>query len=400
MRKLLIQNSGLIKPEHLTLIGASTKRNNSSTIGQFGSGNKYGLAVCLRENVDVQIFSGTDEIDLDFNLVPFDMEDGNQQFLRCLTVNGQATSITHEMGALDWTMWMALREFISNALDAGGFEMKTIYGEIPKEMLKPGHTSLILEYNNDVDEIMRNYGNYFAFERRATGMTQIDAHLYYRNKEKRKPIIYRKGIRCYDDLDIESRFDFNFSDIRINESRLASINDVRSCIRQVLCEMNAEDMLDFIREDHSYPYYPDYLSSKMIANFKHLIKDEGLIVAPKFLESFGPLLGYPSKTLYIRNAWYEKLVKLDIIKASDDINTDMNYVVKEGYDTQDVENLLSKVNLGHIQVVSAAFDSWGSIKRVNSNTVVVKHNSTLTPVRVAAEIVQTIQVEDVFKIFE
>lgn len=50
MKYIRIKNQWLIEPQALHLVGASTKRNDASKIGQFGSGNKYAMAYLLRNN--------------------------------------------------------------------------------------------------------------------------------------------------------------------------------------------------------------------------------------------------------------------------------------------------------------------------------------------------------------
>jgi len=52
---LKIQSKGEIETEAFTLIGASSKRNDETKIGYFGSGLKYSIAALLRNNIDFKI---------------------------------------------------------------------------------------------------------------------------------------------------------------------------------------------------------------------------------------------------------------------------------------------------------------------------------------------------------
>ena len=64
MHYLKISNKGLLDVEALTLLGASSKRGDNTKIGMFGSGNKFSLAYLLRNNYELRIFSGLEEIKL------------------------------------------------------------------------------------------------------------------------------------------------------------------------------------------------------------------------------------------------------------------------------------------------------------------------------------------------
>ncbi len=96
MKYIKIKNIGLIEPQALYLVGASTKRNDFSKIGQFGSGNKYALAFFLRNGYEVKVFSGLNEIKIETRKETFRDHDFN-----VIYVNGEKSSITTEMGK-DW----------------------------------------------------------------------------------------------------------------------------------------------------------------------------------------------------------------------------------------------------------------------------------------------------------
>ena len=104
MNYLKFSNKGLLEIEALSLLGASTKRGNDKLIGQFGSGNKFALAYLLRNNYDVKIFSGTEEITISTLEKTF-----RDQTFSVICFNGKESSITTEFGK-DWQLWQALRE--------------------------------------------------------------------------------------------------------------------------------------------------------------------------------------------------------------------------------------------------------------------------------------------------
>ena len=131
---LLIANRGRCPRESIELIGLTTKRDDASTIGQFGSGTAFAVALALREGMTVKISSEDDD-------GPFIMEpwlDTNDRihwrfrpgsplvktWWHTLTsAVGRAksvpTSFTSGFGGVDWKgVFPVAREFITNARDA------------------------------------------------------------------------------------------------------------------------------------------------------------------------------------------------------------------------------------------------------------------------------------------
>ena len=108
---LLIENKGEIDPNALVLMGGSTKRDSETSIGFFGSGNKYSIALLLKAGIEFKIFSGENEILITTEDVNF----RDKNFKKIL-INGKETSLTTDMGP-QWDIWMAVREFVSNAID-------------------------------------------------------------------------------------------------------------------------------------------------------------------------------------------------------------------------------------------------------------------------------------------
>jgi len=57
-----IVNKGEIPINSFVLMGATTKRDDSTKIGHFGSGLKYAIAVLMREKIPFRVFSGEKEV--------------------------------------------------------------------------------------------------------------------------------------------------------------------------------------------------------------------------------------------------------------------------------------------------------------------------------------------------
>jgi len=113
MKYLKIQSRGEIEKRAFTLIGNSTKRGDSSQIGMFGSGLKYAISALLRNNINFQVFSGTEEMKFSLKSEGFRGND-----FQVICIDGQETSFTASMGGDDWDNPFApIREIYSNALD-------------------------------------------------------------------------------------------------------------------------------------------------------------------------------------------------------------------------------------------------------------------------------------------
>lgn len=58
MKKFLeIKSKGKIDVQAFSLIGASSKRNDNSKIGMYGSGNKYAISTLLRKEIENAVFN-------------------------------------------------------------------------------------------------------------------------------------------------------------------------------------------------------------------------------------------------------------------------------------------------------------------------------------------------------
>jgi len=106
------KNKGKIDPRAITIMGASVKKENS--IGFFGTGLKYAIAICLRNGLEISIFSGNEKFEfskkpVNISGVEFDV----------VTMNGQELGFTTQQGKT-WELWQAFRELYCNCIDEGG----------------------------------------------------------------------------------------------------------------------------------------------------------------------------------------------------------------------------------------------------------------------------------------
>ena len=200
-------NKGEVPINAFKLLGASSKRNDSSKIGYFGTGLKYALAVLLREGVNFKVYSGDKEVNIGTRKTKF-----LDQLVTVITVNGEKTSITVEAG-IDWELWFAVREIYSNTIDEQGV-MKLV-AEVKPEA---GHTKIYIEQDEKLSDLTDNWSKYFSNNR--TAVFSSDSYKVLTKTDHNSLIVFRRGIRAYTNR-TESLFDYDVDKLTINESRVA-----------------------------------------------------------------------------------------------------------------------------------------------------------------------------------
>lgn len=232
MKYLVIENEGLLELGALSLMGASSKRGDSSKIGMFGSGNKYALAYFLRNNIEVRIFIGMKEVKIETRSEMF-----RGHSFDVIWIDGEKTSITTEMGQ-EWTMWQAIRELYSNAVDEGLriFEIMD-HDDLPDRKVYEEYdiTTILVEATAEVENFMFNINDYLSIGKET--LFENEHGKIYR-KHGAKACIYRKGIKCYE-TGKDSIYDYDFNSISINENRMVNYSwDIPQSIYKLLysCE--------------------------------------------------------------------------------------------------------------------------------------------------------------------
>ena len=213
MRYIKIKNEGCVDVGAFMLLGASTKRNDSSKIGFFGSGLKYAIAVLLRNKVGFKIFSGLQEIKVE--TMP---EEFRGQIFNKIVINGVPTTMTQEMG-VDWKSWFSVREIYCNAIDEGKEDISVV-NEIQQS---DDETHFYIELTESMKELLDNWNDYFCNKRNDVLYKDKDMTVYCGGD---KALVYRKGVQCYAYKSFEetyhSIFHYDLSWVSINESRVLS----------------------------------------------------------------------------------------------------------------------------------------------------------------------------------
>ena len=249
---LKIENVGVCPPEGFTVLGVSLAdtSNHEGVIGQFGSGNKHAVAVCLRSGLSPVVFAGT--LKLEFSTKSQTVSDGlaSKEFGRVVVkyggidpTTGASRSSTEDLGFVldygkqDWQeVALALREFVSNAIDRSIRE-KGDWSGVKVEIVDEGqvrarrdHTRVFLPMNAEVLEFFNTLGKWFLHFSEPESLGKAILPKTNRNLGERKAaVIYRRGVRVreFESSDTESLFDYNLNDLTIDEARKASDWDVK-----------------------------------------------------------------------------------------------------------------------------------------------------------------------------
>jgi hypothetical protein len=231
---LKISNEGICHPEAFTVLGVSTARGYEEKIGQFGSGAKMGLNVLLRNNIPPIIVSN----DLRIEFTTVDKTMGEKAYKQVVAnINGEVKELgfSTEFGELDWTaISMAIREFVSNALDQGGFALEVV-DDITEE---ENHTAVFIPYTQEVKNYHKNIDKYFL---------AISGEDFVVGDNPNGTLrVYRKGVLVYES-DEKSLFRYNISSISVDESRNADSSSVSCSIAFNLHKMSDEQAERYVK---------------------------------------------------------------------------------------------------------------------------------------------------------
>jgi hypothetical protein len=253
MLYLRVMNPGVVPHEGYTLLGASTTRHAGveGTTGQFGSGAKHFIRLCLAQGLNPIVYAGL--LRLEFYTDPTRINDGLTETdfeVICCRMTGTdeagqgfnrtvRTSMTTEFGMQDWTLEMGLREVLTNALDrarreavAGGAAKDDdsyidtvkveVYEKTPRA--KAGYTQVFAPYEGKVVDFARTYRKRFLHFGERENLRRIVLPKTDRNLTNRRvAVIFRDGVlvREIEWSDAPSLFDYNFPSARlpIDESR-------------------------------------------------------------------------------------------------------------------------------------------------------------------------------------
>lgn len=248
MSNILIQNQGELPIWGIRLLGLSDKTDEQ--IGQFGTGLKESIALLARLDALPLIFSGTCKIDFQV------MNDPNEIHMRLSEDRDQfkagewyGLGIHPNFGHHDWDdPWMVFRETICNAIDASGVD--NLYHDIVQTVPEGSEGSTRI-YIRDILPLKKAYLDTpdkilllskFNVASNVEGFGQI----LDKRKEKGLQVFYRNvWVQSHHKRSI---FDYQITDLKLNESRSADWYDVRSRIAGMMAYFTKDQAAKILRE--------------------------------------------------------------------------------------------------------------------------------------------------------
>lgn len=239
MKYLKISNKGKLDIRLFSLMGGTTKDNNATKIGQWGSGLKYALCFLLREKISFKIFVDGEEVKIEIR--PETIRD---EVFEVVYVNGEKTSLTTKMGGKDWKEWQCIREIYSNALDEGDATKsieETTIGE-------KDTTTFFIELTPKMLEIYNTWSDYFI-ENKQPIYENSDFKLYPTGGNLK---LYKQGV-LIGNIESPSLFHYDFKNAAINELREykgSFANDLSRMIYNIDCVNTVKYIINNITENH------------------------------------------------------------------------------------------------------------------------------------------------------
>jgi len=268
----MIQNPGVCPVEGFTVLGVSSSRGDDNCIGQFGSGNKHAVNLLLRNNLAPIVYCGG--VKLDFHVKQDTMDDGlaktkyGRVHCRMSGKSADGKSVKRdqdlrfalEYGALDWDdLAMALREFVSNALDRTVREEEGFKDALEADRLqvtvvdamraKAGYTRVYVELTPDVEKFYLELGKRFLHFSAPDDIDQTILPKSGRNLgAAQTAVIYRCGVFVREVSGSQaSLFDYNLNNLSMDECRNVGDWSVREAATKALRDSDAPTLEKLFR---------------------------------------------------------------------------------------------------------------------------------------------------------
>lgn len=233
MGHIVIQNKGELPLFGMRLLGYSDK--DETKIGRFGTGLKESIALLARMGSLPVFFTGSCRIDFciettdDIEEIMFRLSEDRPRFK---AGEWHSLGIHPGFGKADWQdPWMVFREVICNAIDECGKEF--VYHDVTSGEMSgvPGSTRVYIPATTELVESYSSIENKILMLGNPEVVEDIPQCVRILEKSEGAGVrVYSKGIfvQQSDKDRFVSVYDYDFSNIRLNESRSADWFSVES----------------------------------------------------------------------------------------------------------------------------------------------------------------------------
>lgn len=215
---IVFENKGTIDPYLISTLGISVKDEDRDTIGYFGTGLKYAIAILLRHKHKIFVQTGQDN---DIEFFTKEVEIKNKKFdIVCMQHHKAVVELgfTTDLGK-NWELWQAYRELYCNAQDEGGdiFKAKVI------PLSKDNWVRFIVQ-GKGIEDIHETRYNYILHPKRKPLYKCAGVEVYRKRLSSNSGFVFKQGIKIAE-LEKNSPFDYNFTcDLRLTEDRTLARN--------------------------------------------------------------------------------------------------------------------------------------------------------------------------------
>lgn len=235
MEWIIISNDGELEVNGLKLMGASSKRDDDSFIGKWGSGSKNALAVLARNSIPVRIFSGAEEIVVGTRIQKLKGEEHLE-----VTLDGEGINVTTGLGP-NWEPWMAFREFLCNAIDEAQYNVQ-LSAELPKP--SAGRTYVCIALTEEMRGVWESRHLRFRLDT-SEGTALPGGRMLERLGDGTR--VYKQGILVYESPSVSIR-DWDSRDVKINEERIAPYSDACLAAWKLMQELSTSDKINLLAD--------------------------------------------------------------------------------------------------------------------------------------------------------
>ncbi len=206
----------------LEKLGLSMKRNDPTTIGQFGSGIKFAPIAAIRRGWD-WVFTGKD----DQGPYTLRYKPVEESGIQCVEYDygdyTKSSSFTMEAGSLSWIdPFQIYREAVANAMDGAKISGGVWDVDLVEEIGAPidGEFSVYITAAPEIMNIHNSFDKYFSVDREVVRtMPGLSAKIFAKGHFGQGLKVYCHDVLVGDFENYKSLYDYNFDTIGLNEER-------------------------------------------------------------------------------------------------------------------------------------------------------------------------------------